>query len=103
MADSDGEAVDMAQQRRRRDRQIKSAGFLLDDVEDMARSTDADTISLALLADKGTELNALLQKENYLMKILRHEEDDPDLIAADKAQRTAFFAITTTSVKRWVQ
>ena len=94
MADSDGEVVDMAQQRRRRDRQIKSAGFLLEDMEEMARTTDPEAISLALLGDKGVELSTLLQKGNYLMELLRHEENEPDLIAADKAQRTAFFAIT---------
>ena len=78
MADSDGEIVDMVQQRRRRDRQIKSAQFLLEDVEEMARTTDSETISLALLADKGGELNLLLQKGNRIMEILRHEEDDLD-------------------------
>ena len=86
--------MDMVQQRRRRDRQIKSAQFLLEDVEEMARTTDSETISLALLADKGGELNLLLQRGNHIMKILRHEEDDLDLIAADKAQRTAFFNVT---------
>ena len=94
MADSDGEVVDMVQQRRRRDRQIKAAQYLLEDVEDLARSTDAETTSLVLLSEKGNALNLLLQKANQIMEVIRYEEENPDLIATDKKQRAAFFNIT---------
>ena len=94
MADSDGEVVDMVQQRRRRDRQIQAARYLLEDIEDLAKTTDAQTTSLTLLAEKGNTLNLLLQKGNSIMEVLRYEEDDPDRIAADKEKRAAFFAVT---------
>ena len=86
--------MDMVQLRRRRDRQIKAAQYLLEDVEEIAKTNDAETTSLTILSEKGNALNLLLQKGNQLMDILRHEEDDSDQIAMDKAQRNAFFAIT---------
>ena len=94
MADSDGEVVHMVQQRRRRDRQIKAAQFLLEDVEELARTTDAETTRLALLSEKGNALNLLPQKANQIMEVLRYEEEQPDRIAEDKMQRAAFFHIT---------
>ena len=87
--------MDMAQQRRRRDRQIKAAQYLLEDIEEIAKNNDAETTSLVILSEKGTALNLLIQKGNQLMDVIRHEEDDPDQIALDKAQRTIFFAITS--------
>ena len=57
MADSDGEAVDMVQLRRRRDRQIKAAQYLLEDVEEIAKTNDAETTSLTILSEKGNALN----------------------------------------------
>ena len=95
MADSDGEAVDLVQQRRRRTRHIKAARFLLDDVEELARTTNADTSSLSILAEKGTALNTLVQQGNQCMDLIRYEEEDEELITADKAERAKFFHLTT--------
>ena len=95
MADSDGEAVDMVQQRRRRAWQIKAARFLLEDVQEFVRTTNADTSSLSILAEKGIALNTILLKGNQCMDLIRFEEEDAELIKKDKAERAIFFDITT--------
>ena len=95
MADTDGEEVDLAQQRRCRTRQIKAAGFLLEDVQELVRNSAVDTTSLSLLSEKGTALSIILQNGNKCMDLIRFEEEDEEAIRADKIARANFDNLTT--------